>query len=82
MKNQKAGIKKMIFYNKRMVKKKFFYFIILLFSLLILTHVVNAGECEYGTVRAWYSKDKINWQNATVDNAQVTLGEPFFKNHY
>jgi len=45
---------------------------------MIFFPIVNAGECEYGTIKAWFSKDQQTWENATVDNATAKIGEPFF----
>ena len=35
-------------------------------------------ECDYGTFDAWYSEDGIEWQNTTVDHAELKRGEPFY----
>ncbi|RLF33658.1 MAG: hypothetical protein DRM98_01930, partial [Thermoplasmata archaeon] len=68
-----------------MSKKTTKVFVLTLFvsSLLIIviptiTHVVDAGECKYGTMYAWYSIDGINWEKATVHNARLKRGEPFY----
>ncbi len=59
----------------------------LIVALSICTFVLIFGdcsfayetpECDYGTFDAWYSKDGIEWQNTTVDNAKLKCGEPFY----
>jgi len=55
-----------------------FYLIIILFILTIYFPTANASECEYGTMKAWFSKDGSTWQNATVENVTCRRGEPFF----
>ena len=39
---------------------------------------VDAGECKYGTLYAWYSIDGVSWENATVNYAPLKRGEPFY----
>ena len=33
---------------------------------------------DYGIVKCWFSKDNITWEEATVDLAELKLGEPFY----
>ena len=42
------------------------------------TVAYETPECAYGTFDAWYSKDGIEWQNTTVDYADLKRGEPFY----
>ena len=44
---------------------------------MVLPDVI-AGECTYGTLKAWFSKDCIIWENATVHIAKIKHGEPFY----
>ncbi|RLF50446.1 MAG: hypothetical protein DRN24_06510 [Thermoplasmata archaeon] len=39
---------------------------------------ITAGECKYGTMYAWYSKDNVHWEKATVHNIRLKRGEPFY----
>jgi len=64
--------------NKMRKTKNLFIFIFSLLVFMMITPKVSAGECEYGTMKAWFSKDGINWENATVHNATSKLGESFF----
>jgi len=59
-------------------KKILFINLAIILCLFILTKPVYAGECEYGTMKAWFSKDSSTWQNATVNNISIKRGEPFF----
>ena len=52
--------------------------IIFLILSAIFLPIVNAGECDYGVLDAWYSLDDVNWENATVHDAQLKRGEPFY----
>ena len=58
--------------------KNLFIFIFSLLVFMMIAPKVSADECEYGTMKAFFSKDEINWENATVHNATSKLGEPFF----
>lgn len=42
------------------------------------TVAYETPECAYGTFDAWYSKDNVEWQNTTVDHAELKRGEPFY----
>ncbi len=60
-------------------------FLIFVFSIAIVISVFSdfslayeTPECEYGTFDAWYSKDGVEWQNTTVDHAELKRGEPFY----
>jgi len=60
-------------------------FLIFVFSIAMVISVISdfslayeKPECDYGTFDAWYSKDGIEWQNTTVDHADLKLGEPFY----
>ena len=33
---------------------------------------------DYGIVKCWFSTDNLTWQEATVDLAELKLGEPFY----
>lgn len=33
---------------------------------------------DYGIVKCWFSKDNLTWDEATVDLAEIKLGEPFY----
>jgi len=50
----------------------------LLIVIPVFSLTVTAGECKYGTMYAWYSKDSIHWKKATVHNARLKRGEPFY----
>jgi len=52
---------------------------ILIFALILLDcyfPTITAGECDYGSMYAWYSKDGITWENATA-HPTLKLGEEF-----
>lgn len=51
---------------------------LIVFFIILFIPSSNAGECSYGALKAWYSKDGVHWRNATVDNAIGKLGEPFY----
>lgn len=60
-------------------------FLIFVFSIAMMISVFSdfslayeTPECDYGTFDAWYSKDGIEWQNTTVDHADLKRGEPFY----
>jgi len=48
---------------------------LLLFSIFFVS-VVNAGECSYGSMYAWFRRDNEEWQNATA-HPTLKLGEEF-----
>jgi len=61
------------------LKTKKTFLLIPLFLLFFSTlQNVSAGECEYGTINAGFSKDGATWQNATVNHINYSCGEPFF----
>ena len=33
---------------------------------------------DYGIVKCWFGKDNLTWEEATVDLAELKLGEPFY----
>jgi len=50
-----------------------------IFTLILLgclSQSVTAGECNYGSMYTWYSKDDITWENATA-HPTLKLGEEF-----
>jgi sarcinarray family protein len=51
---------------------KIMHLIILLSMLILNIQAVAAAENEYGIVRAWFKGE-----NATVNGAQIQIGEPF-----
>ena len=60
-------------------------FLIFILSITIMISVFSdfslayeTPECDYGTFDAWYSKDDVEWQNTTVDHAELKRGEPFY----
>jgi len=60
-------------------------FLIFAFSIAVVISVFSdfslayeTPECDYGTFDAWYSEDGIEWQNTTVDHAEIKRGEPFY----
>ena len=60
-------------------------FLIFVFSIAMVISVFSdfslayeTPECDYGTFDAWYSEDGIEWQNTTVDHAELKRGEPFY----
>jgi sarcinarray family protein len=60
-------------------------FLMFLLFLALVTPVFSGfslayetPECDYGTFDAWYSKDGVEWQNTTVDHAELKCGEPFY----
>lgn len=51
-----------------------------IFTLVLLgclSQSITAGECDYGSMYAWYSKDGVTWENATA-HPTLKLGEEFF----
>ena len=55
--------------------------IILFFSLFLSSFSVLAYEtprCAYGTFDAWFSLDGVHWYNTTLEDIELTRGEPFF----
>jgi len=55
------------------------FFIVMAFIFFSsFTVAYETPECAYGTFDAWYSKDGIEWQNTTVDHAELKRGEPFY----
>ena len=63
------------------MKKILAFIIMFLIFVIILDPLVGSyetPECIYGTFDAWYSKDGIEWQNTTVDYAELKRGEPFY----
>lgn len=59
-------------------QKSLAVFYILVIAIFFLTPLAKAGECEYGTLHAWYSKDGQEWQNATVHHTQLSPGDSFY----
>ncbi len=55
-----------------------FIFVIIQALLISFLPATNAGECDYGTLYAWYSEDGSSWENATVHDAKLKRGEPFY----
>jgi len=58
-------------------------FLLLIFTIIPLVFLcfipcIEAGECNYGTLHAWYSKDNITWENSTVHDAYLKRGQPFY----
>lgn len=50
-----------------------------IFTLILLGcffPAISAGECDYGSMHAWYSKDGVTWENATA-HPTLKLGEEF-----
>lgn len=39
---------------------------------------IQAGECEYGTINVYFSKNQTNWKKATVNNISLKRGETFY----
>lgn len=52
--------------------------ILIISSIFIINQSVQAGECQYGTIKAFYSKNQINWEQATVNNVTLKRGETFY----
>lgn len=59
-------------------KPRLVLFLLILCCSGAVVDCVCAGECNFGTLSAWYSKDAVFWENATVRHSIVQRGEPFF----
>ncbi|MEF8878892.1 MAG: sarcinarray family MAST domain-containing protein [Candidatus Thermoplasmatota archaeon] len=60
------------------MKKLLFVTTIFLIVFLIHMPLSHAGDCGYGSLDVWYSKDRQKWVKATVHNETIQLGESFY----
>jgi len=64
------------FIGKMLTVTFFAMMVFIIFSSFAVAY--ETPECAYGTFDAWYSEDGVEWQNTTVDHAELKRGEPFY----
>jgi hypothetical protein len=75
--------------TRRIIIQQYSSMLFLIFVILVSCSLVNADDPfwsgendpvwnEYGIVKCWYSKNNSSWDEATVNSAELKLGEPFY----
>lgn len=75
--------------TRRIIMQQYSSMLFLIFVILVSCSLVNADDPfwsgdndpvwnEYGIVKCWYSKNNSSWDEATVNSAELKLGEPFY----